>query len=109
MDLVIINSDSMGQGDAALGAQLTGSFLRTLCSAGTRPNAIVFYNAGVKLLAEGSPVLDALDILARAGIDLAACGTCVSFYKIADLKAGRVSTMKEIVGMMGNARSAVTI
>lgn len=109
MDLVIINADVMGQGDNRLGAQLTGSFLRTLCSAETKPSAIVFYNAGVKLLADGSPVLDALDLLARAGVDLVACGTCISFYTIAELKAGRVSTMKEIVGLMGKARSAVTI
>ncbi|MBI4977752.1 MAG: DsrE family protein [Spirochaetes bacterium] len=107
--LVIINAETLGRGDDSLGAQLMGSYLRTLYASEQKPDAIVFYNAGVKLLAAGSPVLDAIDMLARAGVDLVACGTCVSFYKVNDLHAGRVSTMKEIVGMMASARTAITV
>jgi intracellular sulfur oxidation DsrE/DsrF family protein len=71
---------------------------------------MLFYNSAVKLLTANSPVLDALTGLASAGVDLVACGTCVSFFGVADpLPAGRVSDMQEIVQIILAADKVVTM
>ena len=95
---IIVNSEYFGRGDDTLGTQLMGSFLRKLWASDQKPARIVFYNSGVKLLSDGSPVLDALHGLHDGGVDLIACGTCVTFYELGGKMAiGRVSDMNEIV------------
>jgi len=62
------------------------------------------------LLASGSSVLDALEGLAAAGVDLVACGTCVGHFQLKDqLATGRVSDMQEIVSQMMAAEKVITI
>jgi selenium metabolism protein YedF len=108
--LLAINSETMGRGDDELGRQLLASLLRKLWAAPNRPHAMVFYNSGVKLLAEGSGVLEALVGLSEAGVDLVACGTCVSFFGLREsLRVGRVSDMQEISALMVRADSAITV
>lgn len=108
--LVVVNSETLGGGSEELGAKLMGSFLRKLCAASPKPEVMLFYNSGVKLLAEGSHVLDALIILAGAGVDLVACGTCAGYYGVTDkLVVGRISDMAEVVGKMLEAEAVVTI
>ena len=51
----VLNADTMGRGDDVLGAKLVGSFLRTLAVTDPKPDAIVFYNAAVGLLARIAP------------------------------------------------------
>ncbi|MCP4684396.1 MAG: sulfurtransferase-like selenium metabolism protein YedF [bacterium] len=107
---VIINSEFMGVGDEELGAKLMGPLLRKLWAAETKPEAILFYNSGVKLLAEGSPVLDALNGLFEAGVDLIACGTCCTYFGITErIVVGRINDMQEISEVMMTADSVVTI
>jgi selenium metabolism protein YedF len=107
---IVINSDTMGRGDNELGTKLIGSFLRTLAAAETAPAAVVFYNAGVRLAAADSPVLDALEALEQAGVDLLACGTCLAHYGLQDrLAAGRESNMQEIVTLLTGPNETVTI
>lgn len=106
----IINSQTMGSGDGKLGAMLVSSFFRKLAGAANRPEQIVFYNGGVKLLAEGSAALDGLIHLAEAGVDLVACGTCVEFFKLGDrLRVGRVGTMQDIVAALSSTGRVVTV
>lgn len=110
MRVVIINGDSMGHGDTELGQKLIGSFLRKLWAGEKKPETVVFYNSGVKLLTRDSTVLDSLQGLAGAGVDLLACGTCVSFFSLKELLVvGRVSDMGEIAGLLMTADQVVTI
>ena len=107
---IIINSETLGSGSEELGKNLMGSFLRKLWMLESKPDAIIFYNAGVKLLAEGSSVLDALDALIGAGVDLIACGTCVGYYKLdGKLVVGRMSDMKEIASILMASESVITV
>jgi selenium metabolism protein YedF len=107
--VMILNGETLGRGSDELGATLMGSFLRKLWASEHKPDTILFYNASVKLLAKGSPVLDALAGLAKAGVDLAACGTCVNYYKLeGQIAAGRVSNMQEIVALQMGADKVVT-
>jgi selenium metabolism protein YedF len=108
--VVIIGSDTMGRGDAALGAKLMGTFLRTLSGHAPAPDAVVFYNAAVRLLSPDSPHLEALRALDAAGVDLLACVTCLEFYALTDSMAvGAVSNMREIVQRTLAADKVVTI
>jgi len=108
--VVIVHAETMGRGDDVLGAKLTGSFLRTLATVESRPDAVVFYNAAVKLLAPGSPHLEALQDLHAAGVDLLACVTCLEFYALTDrLAVGQVSNMREIVQRTMAATTVITI
>lgn len=107
---VVINSEYFGRGDDKLGAQLMGAFLRKLWAKDKKPDTIIFYNGGVKLLSEGSDVLDALDGLEKSGVELIACGTCLAFYGLKEkLKAGRPSDMEEISDCMIKFDKVVTV
>jgi len=104
--VVVVGAETMGRGDDALGAKLMGSFLRTLASTEPRPDAVVFYNAAVKLLGPGSPHLDALRTLEDAGVDLLACVTCLEHFALTQtLAVGTVSNMREIVQRTLGART----
>ena len=106
--VILINSDTMGRGSEELGGQLMGSFLRKILITGSKPDTIIFYNAGVKLLQEKSSVLDAVEALFRSGVDVVACGTCVTYYQIADtLAVGRVSNMQEIASTLLDSQTTV--
>jgi len=106
---IVINSQHFGHGENELGAKLMGNFLRKLWSLENKPRKIVFYNTGVKLLAEGSAVLDALNALSEAGVELIACGTCVTDLQLkGKLALGRVSDMQEIAAAL-MAGDAVTV
>ncbi|OPZ85645.1 MAG: DsrE/DsrF-like family protein [Firmicutes bacterium ADurb.Bin419] len=107
---IIINSEVMGKGDDKLGSSLMGNFLRKLWASNDKPDIIAFYNSGVKLLGEGSNVLDALSVLHDQGVELVACGTCIDFYDLnGKLKVGRRTDMVEIVSIMMEAEKVVTI
>lgn len=108
--IVIVNAESMGRGDDGLGAKLLGNFLRTLASVDPKPEAIVFYNAAVKLLAPGSAVLDPLKQLEDAGVDLLACLTCLEFFGLGGkLALGQVSNMREIVQRTMAVAKVITV
>lgn len=108
--LFLLNAETMGRGDDALGAKIMGGLLRTLAGLEPKPGALVFYNAAVKLLAPGSPHLEALRALDDAGVDLLACVTCLEHFALTErLALGRVSNMREIAQRTLAAGKVVTI
>ncbi len=108
--VVVVQGEMMGRGDDALGAKLLGSFLRTLATAPPFPEAIVFYNAAVRLLGPDSPHLEPLRSLDDGGVDLLACVTCLEHYGLTErLAVGTVSNMRDIVGLLAAASKVITI
>jgi len=106
--VVQITAATMGSGDDELGALLLRSFLKTQAQLERKPDAILFYNDGVKLCCEGSYLLDDLRGLEAAGVEIIACGTCLNFFELADqLRVGRVTDMLEIAGRLADAGSIV--
>ena len=106
--VVQITATTMGTGDDELGALLLRSFIKTQAELERRPDAIVFYNDGVKLCCEGSNLLDDLRGLEEAGIEIIACGTCLNYFELGDqLRVGRVTDMLEIAGRLADAGSVV--
>jgi selenium metabolism protein YedF len=107
---IVITSEFMGRGDDKLGAVLMGSFLRKLCLAENLPKEIIFYNSAVKLLAEGSAVLDAIEMLEKKGVELTACGTCVNYFGLANkMERANIGDMVGIIGELTASGQVVTI
>lgn len=107
---IIVSNEVMGNGPEDLGKTIMGSFLRKLCMEENKPATIVFYTAGVKLLAEGSPVLDAIDALSKAGIDIIACGTCVNYYKLGDkIAPENIGDMPTIISILMKSDVVITV
>ncbi|GEJ57740.1 sulfurtransferase-like selenium metabolism protein YedF [Anaeromyxobacter diazotrophicus] len=108
--VVVMHAAELGRGDEVLGAKLAGSFLRTLAAVEPKPEAIVFYNAAVKLLAPESAALEALRQLEDAGVELLACVTCLEHFELTErLALGEVSNMRDIVQRLNAAAKVLTV
>lgn len=108
--VVQVTAEAMGRGDDELGQLLMRSFLKTqlLVEPHLRPDAVIFYNAGVKLCCEDSALLDDIRALEKAGVEIIACGTCLNFFGLApQLAVGRGSDMLEIAGRLAEAGHVV--
>ena len=99
----LIQSEGLGRGDEQLGSLLMASFLRLLGESQDKPGSLIFWNAGVRLLCQGSQVLEHLKRLEEQGVELLACTTCLEYFDLMDkLAAGKPTTMmKSIQSMMG--------
>jgi selenium metabolism protein YedF len=99
--VLVVSSELMGSGDAELGSILIRAFFHTLGEVEPIPDTIVFFNTGVKLTCENSPVLDDLCTLEAEGIEMLVCGTCLGYFDLKDkLAVGQVSNMYDIAEAM---------
>jgi hypothetical protein len=105
--VVVLRSAQMGEGDSQLGLRILGAFLRK-SAALPGLEALVLYNAGVKLLAPGSPLLADLRQVEEAGVDLLACGTCVAHYGL-EATVGTVTDMDTILRELAAAEKVITL
>lgn len=103
-------ADTMGGGEDELGHILMKSFMYTVTETKPLPDTILFYNSGVYLTCEGSPVLDDIEKLKNEGVEIFSCGTCLDFYNIKDkLKVGDISNMYTIYEKIKEASKNVVI
>ena len=108
--VIIINCDTLGKGDTEVGYTLLGTFLRKVLASMNKPDVMIFYNSGVKLVIKGSYFIDILDGLETAGVELLACGTCVyKACKNSSLAVGRITNMEEITDIVLNAEKVITL
>lgn len=106
--VVVLSDNHMGRGDDALGDVLIRAFIHTLSQLKPLPSTIICYNAGVKLAVKDSTVLDDLQQLANAGVDIMVCGTCLNFFGLTEqIAAGRISNMYDILETMAGAARLV--
>jgi len=92
-----IGSSRMGHGSDELGDILMKSLLFTISQTEPLPEAVLFFNGGVHLTTEGSPVIDDLKQMAEQGVQIISCGTCLDYFGIKDkLLVGEVSNMYTI-------------
>lgn len=107
--VVVINNDQMGVGDRTLGQKILATFLRKAIAI-TGLHALVLYNAGVKLVTAGSPVLAELTQLHERGVEILPCGTCLDAYGLTDQVAvSKPSNMDEIVAELSKAAKVLTL
>lgn len=95
--VLVVPADSMGRGDAELGTILIRGFFHALGEVQPQPQTIIFFNTGVRLVCEGSLLLEDLRALEADGIEILACGTCLNHLGLTDrLAVGKVSNMYTI-------------
>jgi selenium metabolism protein YedF len=108
--VVLFSSRTMGKGSEELGEILIKSFIYTLTESTPYPSTMIFYNGGVYLTCEGSPVLEDLKKLEKEGVEIISCGTCLDYYNLKDkLQVGEISNMYTIYDKMRNAAKIINI
>jgi selenium metabolism protein YedF len=108
--VLTVPSDIMGRGDEELGGILVRAFFHTLGEVEPLPQTIIFFNSGVKLVVEGSPVVEDLQALRDRGVEILACGTCLGHYELKDKVAvGEVSNMYTIAETLLSAGKVVSL
>ncbi len=108
--LVQIDKNGMGTGSEELGLILISNYLKLSLNNNQLPKIITFYNAGVKLTCEGSPVIDTLKDLEKAGVKMIICKTCLNFFKLEDkIKVGIQGTMQDIITLQTDASKVINL
>jgi selenium metabolism protein YedF len=102
--IIVIASDKMGDGPDDLGDILMKAFVNTIKEVTPLPEKIIFYNSGILLAAEGSPLIDTLKELGNSGVTILVCGTCVNYFNKQNMiRAGTVSNMYTILEALTDA------
>ena len=97
----LIQSEGLGRGEDQLGRLLMANFLRLLGKSKEKPGTMVFFNTGVRLVCEGSKVLDHLKFLEEQGVEILACTTCLEYFDMINkLKIGKPTTMDKSIQSM---------
>ena len=100
--VILVQSETLGSGDETLGSLLMANFLRLLGESDEKPSTLIFWNTGVRLLCEGSEVLNHVKRIEEKGMEILACTTCLEYFNLTDkLTVGQPTTMvKSIQSMM---------
>lgn len=101
--VILIQSESLGRGEEQLGSILMANFLRLLGESDEKPRSLIFWNTGVRLVCEGSEVLNHVKRIAEAGVEILACTTCLEYFDLTDkLAVGKPTTMARSIQSMLN-------
>ncbi|MFC1957413.1 sulfurtransferase-like selenium metabolism protein YedF [Chloroflexota bacterium] len=109
--VLFIGSDVVGRSeDYQLGSLLMQTFLHTISGHRIKPETVLLMNNGVKLAVQDSLALGELRQLENQGVEILACGTCLSRFQLTDKVAvGQVSNMADITDTMLKAVKVISI
>jgi hypothetical protein len=108
--LIQVIRDGMGAADQALQHALLRKYLVLLRENNSLPDAICFYTSGVKMVVEGSPVLDVLQSLEARGVRLIICKTCLDYFGLLEqVRVGIVGGMGDIIAAQSLADKVITL
>ena len=108
--ILLVASNTLGRGDDELGSVLMRTFIHTLGESDIKPHKIIFMNSGVKLVTQGSDVMDDLRALEKETVEILACGTCLGHFGLKDaVEVGRISNMYEITMALMKSTKVISI
>jgi hypothetical protein len=108
--IILVTSNGMGTAEEPLQHRLLGIYLKMLKENEFLPGAICFYGDGVKMVVEGSPVLDLLRELERKGVRLIICITCLKYFDLeSKVAVGIVGGMNDILLAQWMADKVITL
>jgi len=108
--VILVTNDGMGKAEAPLQHKLMRTYLGLLNEHDLLPAAICFYTDGIKLVVEGSPVLEELRSLEAKGVHLVICSTCLTYFGLTDkVQVGVVGGMTDILEAQWQADKVITI
>ena len=106
--VIAIASDCMGNGNDELGKVLIKGFIFAVTQLETLPKAMIFYNGGATITAEGSDSIEDLKHLEAQGVEILTCGTCLNYYGLSEkLQVGSVTNMYSIVEILSGADKVI--
>ena len=106
--VIAIASECMGNGDDQLGATLMKGFIYAVSQQEELPSAMLFYNSGAKLTAEGAVTVEDLKNLEAQGVEILTCGTCANFFGLEGKQAvGSITNMYAIVEKLTAASKVI--
>jgi intracellular sulfur oxidation DsrE/DsrF family protein len=108
--VILITREGMGSADAALQHKLLDIYLGLLLENGSLPAAICFYTDGVKLVVEGSPLLERLSQIEQRGVRLIICSTCLNYFGLTEkVRVGIVGGMPDILEAQTRDSKVITL
>lgn len=108
--LIQVMRDGMGVADPPLQHTLLRKYLLLLQENHTLPGAICFFGSGVKMVIEGSPVLDLLQSLEARGVRLIVCKTCLDYFGLLEkVRVGLVGGMGDIIAAQWLADKVISL
>jgi hypothetical protein len=107
---IMFTYDGMGVADVGLRHLMAKNYLTLLEREDRLPKAICFYTDGVKLVLEGSPVLEQLKLLEKKGVKMISCKTCLGYYESMDkVRVGEIGTMDDIINIQWNVDQVIKL
>ncbi len=108
--VILVTRNGMGEAEPALQQKLVATYFKLLDENNILPAAICFYTDGVRLVVEGSPVLDQLKSLEAKGMRLILCSTCLGYFNLTDqVRVGIVGGMTDILEAQRRAGKVISI
>lgn len=108
--VILVTNDGMGKAETPLQHKLMHTYLGLLNEHDLLPAAICFYTDGIKLVVEGSPVLEELRSLEAKGVHLVICSTCLNYFGLTDkVQVGVVGGMTDILEAQWRADKVITL
>ena len=108
--VILVPNDGMGKAETPLQHKLMHTYLGLLNEHDLLPAAICFYTDGIKLVVEGSPVLEELRSLEAKGVHLVICSTCLNYFGLTDkVQVGVVGGMTDILEAQWRADKVITL
>jgi hypothetical protein len=108
--VILMTSNGIGKANEELQVMLATKYLELLLKHGELPNSICFYTDGVKLVCEGSPVIDQLRALESAGTRLIVCSTCLNYFNLTEkVRVGIMGGMPDILEAQIQAEKVITL
>jgi intracellular sulfur oxidation DsrE/DsrF family protein len=107
---LLITRNGMGFADQELQHKLIDTYFKLLIENNDLPKVVCFYTDGVKLVVEGSPLLDRLNEIESKGVRLVICSTCLNHYGLSDqVRVGIVGGMGDIIEAQARAGKVITL
>lgn len=108
--VILITRQGMGEAEQPLPLKLIQTYLMLLNDSDTLPEVICFYTNGVKLVVEGSPILELLQTIESKGVRLILCSTCLNYFGLADkVQVGIVGGMTDIIEAQRKADKVISL
>jgi len=108
--VILFTRFGMGEAPAELSQKLAGVFFSLLDESSVLPAKLLFYTDGVKLVCDGSPVLEQLQALEAKGVELIACSTCLNYFGLGDqVRIGIAGGMHDIIEALAQADKVISV
>jgi hypothetical protein len=108
--VVLVTRYGMGSAGEELQLVLLAKYLELLLQGGNFPAAICFYTEAVKLVCEGSPVMEQLQKLEALNVRLISCSTCLNSLGLQEkVQVGIVGGMGDILEAQIQAEKVISI